>query len=70
MFHFRVLVLLGSVEDIHGDAFTGNVAWAPPHAMSNHWVRIGDQEGNPNMYNRQVQIGGQEFLKCAAPEAG
>ena len=46
--------LLGSAEDIHGDASTGNVAWTPPQAMSNHWVRIGDQE----------------IQKCAAPEPG
>ena len=46
--------LLGSAEDIHGDASTGNVAWTPPQAMSNHWVRIGVQE----------------IPKCAAPEPG
>ena len=46
--------LLGSAEDIHGDASTGNVAWTPPQAMSNHWVRIGVQE----------------IQKCAAPEPG
>ena len=46
--------LLGSAEDIHGKASTGNVAWTLPQAMSNHWVRIGDQE----------------IQKCAAPEPG
>ena len=46
--------LFGSAEDIHGDASTGNVAWTPPQAMSNHWVRIGVQE----------------IQKCAAPEPG